>query len=92
MISRKTVISTIGALFASALLLVLAPNPLFSQNNEPDLTNASTSTARAQIIHNSADPAAAVVDVYVNGDLFYDSLAFRAATPFVDVPAETELT
>jgi hypothetical protein len=46
-------------------------------------------TARLQVIHNAADPAAGVVDVYVNGDAtpFIDDFAFRAATPFVDVPA-----
>ncbi|TVQ07285.1 MAG: DUF4623 domain-containing protein [Bacteroidetes bacterium] len=48
--------------------------------------------ARAQIIHNSADPAAALVDIFVNGEEFLPNFAFRTATPFVDVPAEVELT
>lgn len=47
--------------------------------------------ARVQIIHNAADPAAAVVDIYVNGAPLIDSLAFRAATPFMDVPFGTPL-
>ena len=48
-------------------------------------------TARIQVIHNSADAAAAEVDVYVNGNLLLDNFAFRTATPFVDVPAEVAL-
>ena len=48
--------------------------------------------ARLQVIHNSADLAAASVDVFVNGDLFIPNFEFRTATPFVDVPAEVELT
>ncbi len=48
-------------------------------------------TARLQVIHNAADPAAAVVDVWLNGAKALDDFAFRAATPFLDVPAETEL-
>ncbi|TVQ07460.1 MAG: DUF4397 domain-containing protein, partial [Bacteroidetes bacterium] len=47
--------------------------------------------ARAQFIHNAADLAAASVDVFVNGDLFYGGFDFRTATPFVDVPAGVEL-
>jgi len=48
-------------------------------------------TARLQVIHNSADPAAEVVDVYVNGGLFINDFAFRSATEFMDVPAGVQL-
>lgn len=41
-------------------------------------------TARLQVIHNSPDPT---VDVYVNNLLVLNDIAFRNASPFVDVPA-----
>ncbi len=44
-------------------------------------------SARLQLVHNAADPAAALVDVYVNGTLAYDDFAFRNATPFSDIAA-----
>lgn len=84
-------------IFASGFL-----NPLANQNgasfglyaalaNGTVLELPSTSTARLQVIHNAADPAASTVDVYVNGNLFLDDFAFRTATPYVDVPAGVQL-
>lgn len=46
-------------------------------------------TARVQVIHNAADPAAASVDIYINDGLAIDDFAFRAATPFIDLPGNT---
>jgi len=48
--------------------------------------------ARVQVIHNSADPAAAVVDVYGNSNPLIPDFAFRTATPFIDVPAGVDIT
>jgi len=57
------------------------------------LIELPSSTARLQVIHNSADAAAAAVDVYIGADLAVDDFAFRTATPFIDFPAgvETEI-
>ena len=55
------------------------------------VTEVPIPTARLQVIHNSPDAAAAVVDVYVNGDLFIDDFAFRTASEFVTAPAGVPL-
>lgn len=54
---------------------------------------AQAQTARLEVIHNSADAAASVVDIYVNGgaDPFIDDFAFRTTSGFVDVPAGVDL-
>jgi len=49
----------------------------------------SAQTARLQVIHNSPEP---VVDIYVDGTLLLNDFAFRTATPFIDVPADVELS
>lgn len=51
------------------------------------VSNLFAQTARLQVIHNAADPAAYQVDVYLNGDIALDNFEFRKATPFIDVPA-----
>ncbi|MCG3164731.1 MAG: hypothetical protein POELPBGB_00490 [Bacteroidia bacterium] len=51
------------------------------------ITSVFAQNARVQVIHNSADAAASVVDVYVNGAITLNDFAFRTASPFVDVPA-----
>ncbi len=48
-------------------------------------------TARLQVIHNAADPAAATVDIYVNGAMYEDDFDFREATEFRTVPAGVQL-
>ena len=61
------------------------------------LSIAVFSQARVQVIHNSPLPGTdigPVVDIYVNGGLLPELTAvpFRAATPFLDVPAGVDLT
>jgi hypothetical protein len=48
-------------------------------------------TAKLQVIHNAADPDAASVDVYVNGNLAIPGFDFRDATPFIELPAGTPI-
>jgi len=48
-------------------------------------------TAKLQVIHNAAAPIADTVDVYVGSTLLLDDFVFRTATPFVEVPGNTDL-
>jgi hypothetical protein len=58
-----------------------------SGGNLVALPSVPISTARVQVIHNSADAAAAEVDVWLNNTLLLDNFAFRSASPFIDAPA-----
>lgn len=53
---------------------------------------ANSQNANLQVIHNAADPAAAVVDIYVNGNITLDDFEFREATEFLSVPSSTDLS
>ncbi|WP_298312483.1 DUF4397 domain-containing protein [uncultured Aquimarina sp.] len=57
-----------------------------------DLVALPESSARVQVIHNSADAAAASVDVYLNDALLIDDFAFRTASAFIDAPAGVPLS
>ncbi|MEM1347740.1 MAG: DUF4397 domain-containing protein [Myxococcota bacterium] len=60
----------------------------------PDGSEAIIGTpvpAYVQIIHASADPGAATVDVWVNGALLLDDFAFKQGTNFFEVPPGTDL-
>ncbi|MBD3223289.1 MAG: DUF4397 domain-containing protein, partial [Caldithrix sp.] len=52
----------------------------------------AVTTARLQVIHNAADPAAEMVDIYLNDGLLLDDFEFRAATPYIDAPANQDIT
>ncbi|PAP76403.1 DUF4397 domain-containing protein [Rubrivirga marina] len=70
----------------------LATRPLLLGALAVLLTLPAAAQIRLQVIHNAADPAASEVDVYVNGALTLDDFAFRTATPFLDLPSDTDLT
>ncbi len=54
------------------------------------LPSVDIASARVQVIHNSADAAAAMVDVWYNDQALIPDFAFRTASPFIDVTAGTE--
>lgn len=65
----------------SFLAMLLFANGIYAQ------------TAKVQVIHNSPDAAAAVVDIYlsngVDNPIFLDNVAFQTGIPYTDVPAGT---
>lgn len=54
-------------------------------------SHAFSNNAKVQIIHNSADKLADKVDIYVNGTLEFDDFGFREATPFIELPSQTDI-
>ena len=50
---------------------------IFSSCEEEEEMIVNNATARVQVIHNSADLAAASVDIYLNNTLLIDNFNFR---------------
>ena len=51
--------------------------------------SASAQAARIQVIHTSPDPTVEWLSLYLNDIKVADSLLFRSATPYIEVPAGT---
>ena len=78
-------------LIGSALLAIVALVPLAGCSDDDDNPlRPEAATARVQVIHNAADPAAASVDIWIDDEKAIDNFAFRAATPYLDLPAGVE--
>ncbi|MDH4070064.1 MAG: DUF4397 domain-containing protein [Ignavibacteria bacterium] len=67
---------TLASITSAIIIFLFSPNTLRAEG-----------MARAQVIHNAADPAVAVVDIYLDDTLLLDDFPFRGATPWVDFPA-----
>lgn len=52
---------------------------------------ANAQTARLQLVHNAAAPILNEIDIWVNDTLWLDNFSYKAATPFVDIPANTQV-
>jgi len=65
--------------FIIGAILVLAVSAAFSQ-------------ARVQFIHNSADEALSVVDIWIDQKMVAEDFHFRSSTPFIDATAGQQIT
>lgn len=58
-----------------------------SLGNEGPLVELPTALTNVEIIHNAADTALDLVDVYLNDELAIEDFAFRTTTGYIDLPA-----
>jgi Secretion system C-terminal sorting domain len=102
---------TVGSFGASRLpLCSLVPNATYFVQLDGSyagygsfnlsIEEGATCKARVKVIHNSADLAAAVVDIRIDGlfpdegdfNPYFDDMEFRSSTDFITVDAETPIT
>jgi hypothetical protein len=75
--------------FASGILGGTPAFGLFAANADGDVFELEAiEVSRTQIIHNSPAPT---VDIYLGGDLAFEGVEFRQATPYVFTPANDEV-
>lgn len=70
----------------------IGPGHCDEEDDDDDDGPDEDDVAYLQAIHNAADPALETVDVYLGSERIVDDFAFRTATPFVPVPADTPLS
>jgi hypothetical protein len=80
---RTASIFTSGVMNATGNPTSTKANGLFVAYSDGTVAELALLTGEFQIVHNSADVTLDSVDVYINGELAYDNLAFRTATPFI---------
>lgn len=73
--------------------LIAAVQPAMAASRQAGVAQKALTTAKVQIIHNAADPAAKEVDIWLNGQAVsaLDNFAFRTATGFIDLPANSNI-
>ena len=80
-----TFLSIFSMAFSSNLQIMHATG---GNNNQDEESRDITETAQVQIVHNSPYP---VVDIYVDGALALEDVAYRASTGLIDLPVNTEV-
>lgn len=81
-------------LFVSCSENIFGPKDQTSASLNTSINKVKTnfnSHAYVQIIHNSDDYRARVVDIYVNGSKALDNFKYRKATPFLELPTDLEV-
>jgi len=77
--------------FSSAVVYTLSVPHGDEQEWTVILEEPAAELATLQLIHSIADPAAEMVDVYINGEIFLEGFAYGTATAYVEAPAEVSL-
>jgi hypothetical protein len=83
--NRKGVLFSAGFKEDASLPAGVLSSSYYIAFTNGDVISLEELNAFVQIVHASADPAAAVVDVYIDGVKALDDFAYTSATPFLPV-------
>jgi hypothetical protein len=87
MLQKSTILNFVSG-FALIAFFLFHAGSVAGQSNGGAEHPDTTSTAKLQIIHNSADAVMAEVDVYLDNTLLLSNIAFRTASSFLTVAAD----